>query len=168
MGFVPTQPRAYTASLVVEIERRLQGITLSSPSRAVVLRGVGLPGQQEDVQPPLDTGQTVASPEPLASLETRLDRLSTRIAALEALVDRLCRLFEGTATAPVATPSETPSIEAVWNSRFGLLYQVTQHGTAFAWYIASTSGERGQSTAPVSRSRDKAITGAAPTRAGSS
>lgn len=148
VGFAPTQSREYTASLVVEIEWRLQGITLSSASRTVVLRGVGLPGQQEDetrykaqaqedVQPPPDTGQPVASPETLASLETRLDRLSTRIAALEALVDRLCRLLEGAAPTPVATPGETPSIEGVWNSHFGLLYQVTQHGTAFAWYIAS-------------------------------
>lgn len=147
VGFLPTQAGECSASLVVAIEWRLHGVTISSTSRSVAIRGVGLPGQQEteqghaaqpheDIEPQPRGGQAAAS-ETLASLEAKLDGLSVRIEALEALVDRLCRLLEGPTGAPPTRPAETLNIEGVWNSHFGLLYQVTQHGTAFAWYVAS-------------------------------
>jgi len=94
--------------------------------------------QQEDVKPQPSGGEAAQQTEGCECAEAELGALTARIAALESAVAQLSQLLAGTVTAPSIAPlSEIPSIEGVWSSHFGLLYDVTQHGSAFAWYIAT-------------------------------
>ena len=72
-----------------------------------------------------------------AAVDSCITGLIARIEVLESKIDPLVQQLGGTAESGAIREGEVTNIEGVWNSHFGLLHQITQHGAAFAWYIDS-------------------------------
>jgi len=94
-------------------------------------------GQQREDADSSDGAQLAAVEQQCASIDAQLAALVSRIAALESKIDYLSQLLGGPTAAAAVPQSAVLNIEGVWNSHFGLLYDITQHGADFAWYIAS-------------------------------
>jgi len=92
--------------------------------------------QQQDADPS-DDSLLASVEQQYASIDSWIAELTARIETLESKIDYLIQQVGGVAGDGAIPDGEVPSIEGVWNSHFGLLYQITQHGAAFAWYIES-------------------------------